>query len=294
MSEHDTEINNVDQTDKNTISTDLLEPLIADLNSSALAIKDNSSAEGIHLIRVTLRKIRAWLGVCKKQLSEEQITDVKNNVRWISSMTGPARDADVHLAAHLNAEVVLPNATRLKLQKQQRDSYKKIVSELQSDRFTDFLSQLSGISAAIAENDTLSVDHIQDRINKLAKKSLKLGHDLNENSADEEFHVVRKSLKKLRYTLGFLMLVSPEKKLVKTEKSLKLIQEYLGDFQDQTVLAKELDLKASDLMKSEEQTPQDLFELGVSTGETRARIQRLKVGFPKEFGKFAKALVKNL
>lgn len=295
MSEQETE----DQTlqnpaAKNTISADLLYPLINDLESSSLLILESSSEEGTHLIRVTLRKIRAWVGLCKTQLSEEQTNNIRNHVRWISALTSPARDADVQLAKNVSANTKLPEMAETKLKQQQTETYSNIRLALQSDRFSEFKALLTSIATSIAPNDTLSSEDINTRVLKLTKKSLRLGDALNVGSSDEEFHIVRKRLKKLRYTLGFQMQISPDRKLAKTEKSLKQIQDYLGDFQDQTVLVKELDLRAEELLKAGKDERQELFELGVSIGEKRAEVQALKAGFPKAYGKFTKAITKYL
>jgi CHAD domain-containing protein len=295
MSEHHLEDQEQNESaDKNTISTDLLNPLIDDLKNSAQAIIESSAQEGTHLIRVTLRKIRAWVGLCKSQLSAEQIADITSHVRWISDITGPARDADVQLSKTLSTDSSLPKTAKTKLKKQQSDSYANIIKELQNDKFKDFTSLLNAVAENIAINDTLTSDDIRARVQKLTKKSMKLGDDLRACSTNEEFHTVRKRLKKLCYTLGFQMHFNPDKKLIKAEKALKQIQEYLGDFQDQTVLAKELDLKAEELMKAGEEERQELFELGVSTGETRSHIQALKAGFPNVYAKFGKAITKYL
>jgi CHAD domain-containing protein len=293
MSEHNLE--NQDENEsavKNKLSADLLAPLIDDLNKSAQSIVEASSEEGIHLIRVTLRKIRAWVGLCQSQLNTEQIASIKTSVRWISDITGPARDADVQLAKSSSNDSKLPKFTKAKLRKQQIESYAFIIKELRTDKFTEFTSLLVSIAQKIDLDDTLSSDDINARIVKLAKKSLKLGNGLHAGSSDEEFHTVRKRLKKLRYTLGFQMKINSDKKLIKTERALKQIQEYLGDFQDLSVLAKELDSRAHELMEAGEEDRQELFELGVSTGETRSQIQSLKTGFSKIYEKFNKAMIK--
>jgi len=282
------------EAEKNNISASLITPLISDLKSSASDIVDSSSAEGLHLIRVTLRKIRAWIGVNKKQLTPSQIEDIKTNVRWISDITGPARDADVQLAKNARVETKLPKSAKTKLKQQQQDQYKIISTGLQSERFLAFTTLLTDITEGISLNDHLTPEHIRERVIKLVKKSLKQGNELQEGSADEEFHAVRKLLKKLRYTLGFLTQFSQDKKLTKTEKSLRQIQEYLGTFQDQTVLATELESRSAELMQDEAHDLQELFDLGVSLGETKSHIQNLKSGFAKAYGKFSKSVTKNL
>jgi CHAD domain-containing protein len=293
MSEHDLEIQEKNESAvKNTLSTDLLNPLIDDLNKSAQSIVEASSEEGIHLIRVTLRKIRAWVGLCQSQLKIEQIASIKASVRWISDMTGPARDADVQLAKSLRTDTKLPKVAKDKLMKQQKEAYAFIINELRTEKFSEFASMLDSIAQQIGQDDTLSPEDISARVAKLTKKSLKFGDDLNAGSSDEEFHCVRKRLKKLRYTLGFQIYINSDKRLKKTEKALKQIQEYLGDFQDLSVLAKELDLRVNELMKAGEDERQELFELGVITGETRSHIQSLKAGFSKVYGNFSKAMTK--
>jgi len=275
-------------------SAAVLNSLITEIDASSRAVIATSETKELHNLRVTLRKLRAWLSLGKKELISERSTEIKGYVRWLSGITGPARDADVHLAAHAEAVGKLPKSALERLEQQRREAYSKISTDLQSTQFTNFKNLLLDIANDTNLTDFMTPELIEERVIQLAKKTIKQGDELGEDTINEEFHKVRKLLKKFRYTLGFLIKNSPDKKFRKTEKSLKQMQEYLGNFQDQTVLAAELVQRANELMTEDHKDRHELFELGVSVGQVSSKIQYLKSGFGKVYEKFSKSITKHL
>src|SRR5664280_3547682 len=60
-------------------------------NEPATKIRD---AEGLHQMRVALRRLRAAISVFSNIVSDNRIDAIKNELRWLAREFGPARDLD--------------------------------------------------------------------------------------------------------------------------------------------------------------------------------------------------------
>lgn len=278
-----------------TPTRDVLAHAIADdLQTFAASVTESQSAEALHQLRVTLRKVRALVSTSKECLSQEHLSHIKIGIRWLSDLTGPARDADVQLRHHEDETHTLPEESVKKLEARRTEFYGKIRDALASDQFREFCMRIEQIADADGTDESLTPEALSERVRKLLKRAMKLGELLSVASSDDEFHELRKLLKKLRYTLGFLLEYAPEKRFLKAEKQLKSVQDYLGHFQDQTVRAAELEHRATEIMQANGPANRDLLETGVRIGQTKQTIHYLKAGFPKVFDKFAKGMRRHL
>lgn len=246
----------------------------------------SSDVEALHQFRVTLRKVRALIsvGTC----NTEQQTPLREDIRWLSELTGPARDADVQLMLP-ETELTLPQAIRDRLETQKSEAYLLIISALKTPRFTEFLTSVAQIKT---EDEDTNAEAMQKQIQRLLKKVLKKGPRLNHFSPDEDFHDLRKILKKLRYTFGFYALNSGERKQNKIEKHFKLIQNFLGTFQDLTVKITQHEAHANELIVNPDADRQELFELGIMIGEARKQTEAMKTGFSRVFKKFERVMIR--
>lgn len=281
-------------TDETPARDALAHALADDLQTFAASVAESQSAEALHQLRVTLRKVRALVSTSKDVLSQEHLSHIKIGIRWLSDLTGPARDADVQLHHHEDETHTLPEETVKKLEARRLQSYGKIRDALASDQFREFCMRIEQIADAEGADESLTPEALCEQVQKLLKKATKLGELLTAASSDSEFHELRKLLKKLRYTLGFLVQNAPEKRFMKAEKQLKVIQDYLGHFQDQTVRAGELESRAAEIIGTGDPEKREILETGVRIGQTRQTIHYLKAGFPKVFDKFNKGMRRHL
>ncbi|MGH6828193.1 MAG: CHAD domain-containing protein [Rhizomicrobium sp.] len=58
----------------------------------------NGDAEGVHQMRVGLRRLRAALSLFKTLLRDAESERIKDNLKWLSGQLAPARDLDVFVA----------------------------------------------------------------------------------------------------------------------------------------------------------------------------------------------------
>ena len=101
--------------------------------------------EGIHQIRVGLRRLRAALSLFKDMLQERETDRLKGELKWLTEQFGPARDADVLLS-----ETVAPYLERhpdqrefevfaRDLERQRSAGFAKALAAVESDRFRRLL-----------------------------------------------------------------------------------------------------------------------------------------------------------
>lgn len=265
--------------------------LSAELKLHAVEFMASAAAESLHQIRVTLRKIRALFSIDPNSADELLLATAKDTIRWLSELTGPARDADVQLKKELEAGLTLPPSVRNHLELQKKEAYPQIIAALSTPRFADLLAAVAQIKTEDESDKTAEV--LQNQIQKLLKRVFKKGPRLDRNSPDKDFHELRKTLKKLRYTYGFFFLNTDTRQQKKIEKQLKLIQEFLGQFQDLTVSIEHLTARATTLIVNQDTDRQELFDLGFHLGESKKQIEAMKADFPAVFKRFERAMTKK-
>ena len=64
-------------------------------NEAALHHRD---AEGLHQMRVGIRRLRAAMSIFKRMLSGSQATAIKSELKWLAGELGPAREVDVFVS----------------------------------------------------------------------------------------------------------------------------------------------------------------------------------------------------
>jgi triphosphatase len=57
----------------------------------------HSDPEGVHQIRVGLRRLRAAMSLLKELIEEPDLEHIKSDLKWLTEQLGAARDLDVFL-----------------------------------------------------------------------------------------------------------------------------------------------------------------------------------------------------
>ena len=58
---------------------------------------ERSESEGVHQMRVGLRRLRAAISLFSKLLVDKQTERIKSELRWLTGELAPARDLDVYM-----------------------------------------------------------------------------------------------------------------------------------------------------------------------------------------------------
>jgi triphosphatase len=200
--------------------------------------------EGIHQMRVAVRRLRAMLSAFAPLLPREQRRWASGELRWFGDALGEARNLDVFTATLLpHGRAALPVASEFerlaRAAERRRDvARREVVKAIRSNRYTETLLELlrwfdgqswrEGADPALQQPvDTLAsalLDRCRDKAVRRAK-------GFAEQSAKKR-HRLRIALKQLRYAaelLGGLYDPTETKHFV---QRLKRLQDDLGDAND--------------------------------------------------------------
>jgi inorganic triphosphatase YgiF len=216
------------------------------------AALDGSDPEGVHQMRVGLRRFRSALAVFEKLLPEAQLEWLKAEGRWAINVLGPARDWDVFQADLLAPlEASRPDDSdftdlRTAARERQATAYAQLRDALADPRYTRFLLRLGGWledrgwhSAELGEEQRAALEQpllaLADKL--LAKRHrqvMKRGKGFQKLTTAER-HQLRIAVKKLRYTTEFFRGLYPAKRSKDYLAALRGLQESLGHLNDVAV-----------------------------------------------------------
>jgi len=208
--------------------------------------------EGLHQMRVALRRLRAAISLFSDMLHDPQTHALKAEFKWITGELGPARELDVFLK-----RVVAPNADRSRhgpgvivlvreLQQQREDAFVRAGAAVDSPRFRNLvLDTAAWIESgdwtrnpdkrAGALRDSPIADAAAEQLRRRWNAILQRGEHLDTLDPQRR-HKLRIQVKKLRYAAEFFAGVFTGKKSTRRRKdfvaSLENLQDALGDLND--------------------------------------------------------------
>ncbi|MBV8402179.1 MAG: CYTH and CHAD domain-containing protein [Acetobacteraceae bacterium] len=221
------------------------------------AATEAGDPEGVHQIRVALRRLRSVLMLFKRDLEPHTATLFGEELKRLGQTFGEARDWDVFTLDTLTTAVsdhpgadwlgFLRNAAESK----RAEANKRAIAALHGPEFTRIVLSMAAWVEDGAEQPALLGDpamhaRLKDiapsLLDRVHRKVLKRGRDISE-LADDELHALRKALKKLRYDSEYLGGLFRQKEVKAYRKCCEDLQELLGTLNDTTTtiaLAEEL------------------------------------------------------
>lgn len=216
------------------------------------AAVQKGDSEGVHQMRVGLRRLRAAISVFKEIAQDEKTETIKDELKWLTERLGPARDFDVLIEDALRPlhdeqprkrEVkVLESAVKGK----RDEGFAHAKAAVNSERYRKLTLQIAlwliGGPWSRRE-DPLAQSALQRRIDgfapevlrKRSKKVISQSRKTDELDARGR-HKLRIAVKKLRYSTEFfasLFTTSKQKKARKKfEELLEELQDALGKLND--------------------------------------------------------------
>jgi triphosphatase len=215
------------------------------------AAHDGSDPEGVHQMRVAIRRLRSALSLFKRLLDPTTRAWLSGEAKAIVSRLGPARDWDVFLA-ELVAPVMKARPGDAALaglataaEAAQAQGYAEARAAIEAPSYTRYMLQLRGWIEARGWREAAPErgeawlerpigDFAAHVLAKRQRKALKLGRHFDELSAQER-HQVRIALKKLRYATEFFAELYPKKHTKPYLATLKELQDALGHLNDVAV-----------------------------------------------------------
>ncbi|MCA0199506.1 MAG: CHAD domain-containing protein [Proteobacteria bacterium] len=216
------------------------------------AALDGRNAEGVHQVRVGLRRFRSALSLFKAFMPENQRDWLNTEGKWLANQLGAVRDLDVLLAdlekrSRKNDEsaAALGNAVR----SARTHARTSAMNALRGPRMRRFAARvetwLSGHGWYVDDAEIPDVGAFaREALNKRMKKIQAVAARADKLTVPER-HELRIAVKKLRYSLEFLMPVLSEKRAQRANAVLKRVQDSLGHLNDLDVAERTLALVAA-------------------------------------------------
>lgn len=213
------------------------------------AVREARFAEGVHQMRVAMRRLRSALSLFRKVLPEAQDRWIRDETKWLAAILGEARDWDVFLAETVSpaAEAFADQSAgfarlRALAEAERVEAYERMLAALRSERYAALLVELRAWLEAsgwreqqVSEHSAdlfLPIGHVAGRlIEARRRKALKRGPDLTALSPPAR-HDARKDVKKLRYAFEFFHNLYSGKKVKHFARDLMRLQEGLGRLND--------------------------------------------------------------
>ena len=228
------------------------------LLQSLPAAEDGRNPEGVHQLRVSLRRLRSALDLMRSVGALGNLEALRSEAKWLAQGLSAARDWDVFQLDTLPAiakacpSVAGFDALARVAAERQADAYRKARNALDDRRCALFLIGLGGWIETrgwrngVAPEDLgrlaePAVNFAERVLSEQHAKVLKRGRRFKSLTADE-LHRVRLATKRLRYLSEFLLpLYEDRKSARKFARRLAGLQEDLGVFNDMAVTASLLD-----------------------------------------------------
>lgn len=219
---------------------------VSHLRGNEACVLAASDEEGVHQMRVAVRRLRSSLALFRDFLSSEQVDHLDGELRWLIGELGPARDWDVFLAetlskvvAQVRNEAGIENL-HVRARKKQEDAYRRAQEALRSQRYLGMVMLLGAWAEGRRWHDPAAsapaipgglqspaetvahalLDTLYRRVRQVGRRFASL------DSAGR--HKLRIQIKKLRYAIEFFGSLYPKERLSVFLADAKLLQDALG------------------------------------------------------------------
>ena len=240
--------------------------------------------EGVHQMRVGIRRLRAALSLFRAMIDGEEFESVKQDLKWLSGQLADARDFDVFLRKTVepmekDAPAGLP-ALEKDIQERRHKGFALARKLVLSARYRRILLRcglwLTGGDWAAADDDIrrdlrqrplrdMARAILKARTAKVSKKLKKL-----DKMDDRQRHKLRIAVKKLRYGASFFeSLFGSAHRRKRFVARLKELQRALGRLNDIRTHRK----FARKRVRGKRQLAHGAYALGVATGGERKAVK---------------------
>jgi inorganic triphosphatase YgiF len=201
--------------------------------------------EGIHQMRVGLRRVRAAISLFSGILSGVQAEQIKSELKWLTNELAPAREIDVFVKSKISPAMrdIFPRRSGKAIEKAfatrravaLERANKAVGSERCRTLLVDVLEWIERHRSVRKGVNTPIGKFAAETLRRRIKKVLKRGRDLAKLPARER-HQFRIRIKKIRYGAEFFESLFPgkrkRKQIARLSDHLRNIQEALGSFND--------------------------------------------------------------
>lgn len=209
--------------------------------TNVAAAVDGRDPEGVHQVRVALRRLRSALGLFKHNIPAAQRSVLAQEAKWLLGELGAVRDLDVFinvLAADFTPRVAEDEgfAQLIRAARVRRDAAQAAaagaLSSTRAKRFAARLDTWLDGRGWRGENTAEDAAHFaRHAINRRLRKIRGAAEGIARLPIPER-HELRIAVKKARYGIEFFHDLLPQKRAQRWAAALKQVQESLGHMND--------------------------------------------------------------
>ncbi|WP_449377216.1 CYTH and CHAD domain-containing protein [Bradyrhizobium sp. UFLA05-112] len=232
----------------------ILRACLLHLLQSLPAAEDGRDPEGIHQLRVALRRLRSAMHLMQSVLSESKLDLLRAEARWLGQNLSAAREWDVFQNDTLRTvaqgcpSIAGFDALDQAVEQRRTSSYDKARLVLGDRRAASFVIGLGGwietrgwrsevAAERLGQLAELAMNFARRILSAQHAKVLKRGRRFKSLTPDE-LHCVRLAVKKLRYVADFLLPLYGQRKSAKRfSDRLADLQHELGIYNDMATTA---------------------------------------------------------
>ena len=291
--------------------------MLATIEATLPGTVGDVDSEFLHDLRVAVRRTRSVARQLAAVFPADRLGRFREEFRWLGQVTGPTRDLDVLLMDFDRMRAMLPpgRAAELEplgglLRARRAEEFDRMAGELRSGRtravlddWGAFLEELrrgggagvggrgggAGSDGRGGSDDGRAGEPLHalvgGRIRRIYGRMRRAGQAIDEMTPAEALHDLRKQGKELRYLLEIFAGLFPAEAVRPTVKTLKALQETLGEFQDREVQATMLRSLGGELAVADG-GPAALLALGVVFERIHAESRAARADFAERFAGF--------
>jgi len=267
-----------------------LSDCLAQIAANAATLRAGRSVEGLHQLRVALRRLEVALGAFGREFKQGWLEELRGRAKILSGRMAPARDLDVFVGklladrAEIGGDAMAALRARAEIARDAAwDAALACIASSDFELFTDDVAGLAQSQLPLTQERRLSrtARHMLDRQMKRVNKRGKTARSREEG----DLHRLRIALKKLRYTAEFFAPLYPKKDVKRYLKKLRDLQNHFGDLNDIANVRGVVGALMRDTGKKGAE-PAACFAAGAVTGWYGARTPRVIQQAVKRYQKF--------
>lgn len=288
----------------------LLRHLFQVMQTNEPGLRDAIDTEFLHDYRVALRRTRSLLSQIRHVFPARQLEYFKHELFWLGQVSGPMRDLDVYLLKFDAYKQALPEAMQKHivpfhafLERHWKIEHARLCRAFDSKRYQKLIkewrvlldndnasAQRTGSQPAVSPETANAGKPVRQiagsRILKLYRRILREGDAITPESHDEDLHELRKTCKKFRYLIEFFHDFYPEDGVKNLLKTLKQLQDHLGDFQDLCVQTAQLCGFAEQMQQEGSADAKTIMAMGILVEKLNARKTVVRTELEHRFQTF--------
>lgn len=276
----------------------VLAGLATEISANWQGVIDQTDPEFLHDLRIAVRRTRTVLGESKGVVPAEVLEPVRAGFAWLAGLTGTPRDLDVYLLEWSryvdplgDDSVAQLEPVRDLLERRRAECHAALEGSMRSERAADLMTGWQSWLAGPVGID--ASPRAGQPLGRLVAKRIARAHRtlvtncrlISPDSPPEQVHDLRKDAKKLRYLLECFAGLLPGKATKRYVRSLKALQDNLGEHQDAEVHVEMLRGAAGEL-HSAGAAPATMVAIGRLTERLDRQRLTARAEFQERFAKY--------